>query len=242
MIETRDGGYILAGSSNPLRETNARRAKKRDGRNGSIIKSGARKDGGSLQGSTKKANEKINETTETFNEEFDEHVSSLTDKANKSAGSDKNSSLQYGINKPSSPLEKSPTLGESGNDAIGGLMDGISNRQPTLPASGDKKTNYGNRDFWVVKLKDKMKTGYERVTNLEAMPNPTSDYTNVIINYEYEGGTASVVDLSGHVLQQFPITDRTIPIDLSGYPDGIYVVNIKTEVGSDGIKIVKTKK
>jgi hypothetical protein len=40
-------------------------------------------------------------------------------------------------------------------------------------------------------------------------------------------------------LQQFDITSRTVPVDLSRYPEGIYVVNIKTNVQSDGVKVIK---
>lgn len=239
LIETRDGGYILAGTSSPLREMRPyQKSKNTD----SAVKLGNGKNNGQLQNTTNKANDKINETVNAFNEEFNEQASSLTQKANNAAGSDKDSALQFGVNQPSSPLGKSPSLGNgSNNSPLNGLMDGMSNRQATMPPSRDKKTNFGNKDFWVVKLKDKMKENYKRPTNLEAMPNPTSGYTNVIINYEYESGTATVVDISGHVLNQFPITDRTVPVDLSSYPEGIYVINIKTEAASEGIKVVKTK-
>jgi len=61
----------------------------------------------------------------------------------------------------------------------------------------------------------------------------------VIVGYEYESGTATVVDLAGHTLQSFKITGRTVPVDLSGYPQGVYIVNIKTNKQNDGVKIVK---
>ncbi|TRX34734.1 T9SS type A sorting domain-containing protein, partial [Flavobacterium restrictum] len=47
------------------------------------------------------------------------------------------------------------------------------------------------------------------------------------------------VDLAGRILQQFAISSRTVPVDMSRYPDGIYVVNIKTNVQSDGVKVIK---
>jgi hypothetical protein len=59
------------------------------------------------------------------------------------------------------------------------------------------------------------------------------------VGYDFENGTATVADLAGHVLQQFDITSRTVPVDLSRYPEGIYVVNIKTNVQSDGVKVIK---
>ena len=113
-------------------------------------------------------------------------------------------------------------------------MTGTSNSK----ISGDRNTAIGSNDFWVVKLKDDKKPDKVK-PKIEALPNPTTEYTNVIIGYEYESGKATLVDLAGHQLQQFDITSRTIPIDLRSYPEGIYIVNIKTNVQSDGVKIIK---
>lgn len=107
--------------------------------------------------------------------------------------------------------------------------------------SNDRNTSKGGNDFWVVKLKDKQKPKEEKEP-IEAIPNPAVDFTNVIVGYEFEKGTATVVDLAGHVLQTFEIKERTVPIDLQGYPEGIYIVNIKTEKQSDGVKVIKGRK
>jgi hypothetical protein len=107
-----------------------------------------------------------------------------------------------------------------------------------LPASRDKKNNYGNTDFWVVKLKDKTKPKVVKV-DIEVIPNPAVTFANVIIGYEFENGTATVVDMMGRILQHFTITSRTVPVNLSTYPNGVYVVNIKTNVQTDGVKIIK---
>jgi hypothetical protein len=93
-------------------------------------------------------------------------------------------------------------------------------------------------DFWVVKLKDLKKPEAVKAT-IEAFPNPASSFTNVIIGFEYTSGTASLYDLAGRELQRFPITSRTVPIDLSGLPEGIYIVNIATNNGHEGIKVIK---
>lgn len=106
--------------------------------------------------------------------------------------------------------------------------------------SQDKNSGFGGTDFWVVKLKDKDKPKDVKKP-VEAIPNPAMDYTNVIVGYDYTKGTATLVDLAGHVLQQFDITERTVPIDLQGYPEGVYVVNIKTDVQNSGVKIIKQR-
>ncbi len=136
------------------------------------------------------------------------------------------------------------SVGSQGEDILkkaletrdgGYLLTGTSNAKP----SGDKKTQQGSNDFWVVKLKDKDKPKDVKLA-IEAYPNPTTQFTNVIVGYDFKEGTATVVDMAGRQLQRFEITSRTVPIDLSGLPEGIYIVNIKTDVQSDGVKIMKT--
>lgn len=251
LIETRDGGYLLAGTSNPVRFANRNsKFKNPNSRNKSgkpAVQLGNGQTNKGLSDATSKVNEQMSEAASEINQEYSQAIGGMTDQVNNAVGSDKDSSLQYGINKPQgSPIGNTPSLGTGGNgkggDAMGNLMDGMSKKQATLPASGDKKTNYGYGDFWVVKLRDKMKTQTDKPKGLEAMPNPTSSFTNMIVAYDYESGTATVADISGHVLQTFELNgDRTIPVDLSGYPEGIYVVNIKTNVGSEGVKVVKRK-
>ncbi len=107
-------------------------------------------------------------------------------------------------------------------------------------ATGDKSTGKGSNDFWVVKLKDKQKPK-QPAKPVEAIPNPASDYTNIIVGYDYTKGTATLVDLAGHILYSINITDRTIPIDLKGLPEGIYIVNVRTDVQNSGVKVIKKK-
>lgn len=106
--------------------------------------------------------------------------------------------------------------------------------------SKDKNSGIGSNDFWVVKLKDKQKPKEDKKP-VEAIPNPATDYTNVIVGYDFTKGTATVVDIAGHVLQQFDIADRTVPIDLKGLPEGIYIVNIRTDVQNSGVKVIKQR-
>ena len=93
-------------------------------------------------------------------------------------------------------------------------------------------------DFWVVKLKDLNKPEVVKAT-VELYPNPATSYTNVIIGFDYTSGTASLYDLAGRQLQSFAITSRTVPVDLSGLPEGIYIINIATNNGKEGIKVIK---
>jgi len=138
------------------------------------------------------------------------------------------------------------SVGSSGEDILrklietrdgGYLLAGTSNASSSL----DKKSTIGSNDFWVVKLQDKVNIEPAKVA-IEVFPNPVATFTNVIIGYEYTNGTATLVDLSGRTLQQFSITSRTVPLDLTMYPEGIYIVNIKTDVRTDGLKLIKKTK
>ncbi|OXB07250.1 hypothetical protein B0A81_12340 [Flavobacterium plurextorum] len=136
------------------------------------------------------------------------------------------------------------TVGSSGEDILrklietrdgGYLMAGTSNSNSSM----DKNSNIGGNDFWVVKLKDKAKI--EKVkASIEAIPNPVVTYTNVIIGYDFNDGTASVVDILGRVLQNFKISSRTVPVDLSNYAEGIYIIKIQTDVKTESVKVIKT--
>lgn len=136
------------------------------------------------------------------------------------------------------------TVGSGGEDILrklietrdgGYLMAGTSNSN----SSKDKNSNIGSNDFWVVKLKDKIKI--EKIkASIEAIPNPARSYTNVIIGHDFKEGTATLVDISGRTLQQFSISSRTVPVDLSRYSEGIYIINIKTDVKTESVKVIKT--
>ncbi len=135
------------------------------------------------------------------------------------------------------------TVGSAGDDILrklietrdgGYLMAGTSDSG----ASKDKKSNIGGNDFWVVKLKDKAKV--EKVkASIEAIPNPAVTYTNVIVGYDFKEGTASVIDMLGRTLQRFSIKSRTVPVDMSRYAEGVYIVKIQTDVKTESVKVIK---
>lgn len=136
------------------------------------------------------------------------------------------------------------TIGSRGEDILtelamtrdgGYLMAGTSKGKP----SGDKNSSVGSQDFWVVKLRDKDKKVKERIV-VEAVPNPTKESTNIIVGFDYDYGTCSVYDLGGRQLQSFDIKkERTIPVTISNLPEGIYLVEIKTNTKSGSVKVMK---
>lgn len=135
------------------------------------------------------------------------------------------------------------SVGSAGEDILkkaiqtrdgGYLLTGTSSGK----ISRDKNSKIGGNDFWVVKLKDNNKPKIIKVP-IEAFPNPTDKFTNVIINHEYNTGTATLYDISGRQLQNFSITENTVPIDLGNLPIGIYIVEIKTNKEKGSVKIIK---
>jgi hypothetical protein len=188
---------------------------------------------GTIKGNTIYIDRSLQEQEDAINKSITDATGSVTDKIKETTGLTDNSPLK---------------TGSDTNALIGGVLNGLGGSNSSaapekkLPSSRDKNTSYGNFDFWVVKLKDESKS--ERVKlNLEVSPNPTFGYTNIVIGYDFDSGTATVVDLAGRQLQQFTITSATVPIDLSSVPEGIYIVNIKTyyqgKMSSEGVKIIK---
>jgi len=137
----------------------------------------------------------------------------------------------------------SQTVGSAGEDILkrlietrdgGYLLAGTSKSK----VSRDRNSSIGGNDFWVVKLKDKTKPEKPKAP-IEAIPNPTQAFTNVIIGFEFDRGTATLYDLSGRQLQQFEIQNRTVPIDLSKYPEGVYIVEIRTNTLHNSLQAMK---
>lgn len=129
------------------------------------------------------------------------------------------------------------TIGTDGEDL---LKKAIETRDGGYVLAGttiSEKSN-GGADFWIVKLKDAMKLTVDKAV-IEAVPNPTSAFTNVIVGYDFDKGTASVHDLMGRQLQEFAVTSRTVPIDLSQLPEGIYIVTISANNQTNSIKVVR---
>jgi hypothetical protein len=223
LIETRDGSYLLAGTSNAQSNSNT------PNKLVNKIDNGVPNE--QLQNATNEVNNEISDAKKALKDKLTNGADKINDTINKET----DSRFKFGLNSPVGDLNL-PSMG-SGNSA-NGSNSSKSQNEKKLPASKDKFTSFGSNDFWVVKLKDKTKPKVIKVA-IEAIPNPALTFTNVIIGYEFESGTATVVDMMGRTLQQFTITSRTVPIDLSHYPNGVYVVNIKTNVQSDGVKIIK---
>src|SRR5690554_6351180 len=101
-----------------------------------------------------------------------------------------------------------------------------------------KKAVQGRNDYWVVKLNTQDKEKQPEI-KIEAFPNPTNGYTQIVINHEYEEGVVNVYDLNGRLLHTEALKYDMVVVDLSKYATGTYVVNIKTNVINTSVKVIK---
>jgi hypothetical protein len=215
VIETRDGGYLLAGTTN---NSNNDSSSSKSGNNGIANNLGFNGENQQAANLKNQANQAVNQQVNDVNNDIKNQIS----QTGKALGLKEDSPLK--LNSDALQLNSPLTLG-GGN---GGGNNNSNNSKP-LPPSRDKSTGFGSTDFWVVKLKDKSKTEKQKAS-IEALPNPASTFTNIVVGYEYANGTATVVDLAGHQLASFAVNSRTIPVDLTNYPEGIYIITIALQI------------
>lgn len=127
----------------------------------------------------------------------------------------------------------------------GYVFAGTSNGQSNY----EKQKNNGQNDFWIVKVSnDKKEKENKRKENtkeniesrrIEAIPNPVYTYTNIIIPFEYSKGKLYVYDASGRLLFEKDIEYQTEPINMSSYPTGSYIVQIKTDTEKGSVNVIR---
>lgn len=138
------------------------------------------------------------------------------------------------------------TVGSNGEDKLTRLIetrdgDYILAGTSSGAMSREKYSGKGSNDYWVVKMGDKQKKKKtEKRTQIEAIPNPAVQYTNIIVGFDFTSGSISVFDLNGRQLQHFDVTSRTIPLETSTFPEGVYIVEVKTDKGTESVKVIKS--
>ncbi len=236
-IETRDGGYLLAGTSKPQipSPTLPKGKGAETGLNGSSSVLDSNQENQQFQNAKNEVNSAIGDVQKDINNGIKDKTDAVTKRINESLKNEDNP-FKLSVNSPTGGIT-SPSLGDGNSNGNSKSND---NTQDTsaVPPSGDRGLGFGGADFWVVKLRDSNKPKVEKAT-IEALPNPAITFTNIIVGYDFTSGTATVNDLAGRQLQSFDITSRTVPVDLSALPEGIYIVNINTNIQQDGIKVIK---
>lgn len=247
LIKTKDGGFILGGSSN----SGATHTKSKSNKKGTdywVVK--LDENGGIEWQETYDygMNDMLTSIIQTEDESYliGGYAQSEIKPSEKGKKLDKEGISDYIALKIDSKGDEKWTevIGSKGEEVLkklletrdgGYLLAGTSNGK----ISRDKNTAKGGNDFWVIKLKDKERKEKERI-EIEAVPNPTSFYTNIIIDFEYNTGLATLYDLAGREILSSTIKgERTIPVELTNLPTGIYLVEIKTNTKKGSVKVIK---
>lgn len=126
------------------------------------------------------------------------------------------------------------------------IFAGTSDSKPNQ----EKSQHKGMNDFWVVKVSNSSSDSDEQEQidselqniekfKIEAIPNPVSSFTNIIIPFDFSTGTLKLYDSTGKFLLQRSIKYQTEALDLSGYPPGVYIVSVKTNTRQGEVNVLK---
>ncbi|STZ26573.1 Por secretion system C-terminal sorting domain [Myroides odoratus] len=137
------------------------------------------------------------------------------------------------------------SISSKGNDVLtkviqtrdgGYVFAGTSNGEKSKVKAAQK----GGNDFWIVKVEPEEKEREEptRIT-LEAFPNPTTGFSNIVMNFAYTTGKMEVYDLGGRLLHSRSIEYQTEPVDLTALSRGTYIIWVKTDTESGSINVVR---
>jgi len=138
----------------------------------------------------------------------------------------------------------SKTIGGTGTDQLKGLTrtrDGgyiLAGNSDSKKSDDKDKASIGGSDYWVVKLGNEKKTDEERQL-VEVYPNPTYQFTNIIISQEFKEASVQVFDMTGRKLQTKVLPYRSTPIDLQGYLPGVYIFKITVDGKTEDVKVIK---
>jgi len=138
----------------------------------------------------------------------------------------------------------SKTIGGTGTDQLKGLTrtrDGgyiLAGNSDSKKSDDKDRASIGGNDYWVVKLGNEKKTNEERQL-VEVYPNPTYQFTNIIITEDFETAQVDVFDMTGRKLQTKSLPYRSTPIDLQGYPPGVYIFKITVDGKTQDVKVIK---
>ncbi|MFA5670648.1 MAG: T9SS type A sorting domain-containing protein [Balneolaceae bacterium] len=127
-------------------------------------------------------------------------------------------------------LLRKAVVTRDGGIVFAGNSDGIK--------SAHKKTVQGRNDYWIVKLHTRDELRKPEI-KIEAFPNPTDGFTQIVINHEYKEGTVHVFDLNGRLLHSEELKYDMVIVDLSDYASGTYVINVKTNIINTSVKVIK---
>lgn len=136
------------------------------------------------------------------------------------------------------------TIGGNETDQLKGLAqtrDGgyiLAGNSDSKKSDDKDRASIGGNDYWVVKLGSEKKTNEEREL-VEIYPNPTYQFTNIIISQDFQNAKVQVFDMTGRLLQTTQLPYRSTPVELQGYPPGVYIFKITLDGKTEDVKVIK---
>src|SRR5690554_680656 len=136
------------------------------------------------------------------------------------------------------------TIGGMGNEQLKGAVqtrDGgylLAGNSDSKKSDDKDRASIGGNDYWVVKLGSENKAAEDRKL-VEVFPNPTYQFTNIVIAEDFREAKAEVFDLNGRKLQTKELPYRSTAVDLQGYPPGVYVMKINIDGKTEEVKVLK---
>ena len=89
----------------------------------------------------------------------------------------------------------------------------------------------GELDMFVARLEAPLEVTeiLEKLNPITAIPNPFSNFTNLIFNSEQKNATIQIMDLLGNVVRSFQFSGNHLTIEKDNLKQGIYFVNVFSE-------------
>lgn len=113
------------------------------------------------------------------------------------------------------------------------------NNDGTYILAGTSAEELGRENWKIVMLGDKQVQELIEKKDIRIYPNPVADYCYVEIGVEFKEATISIYDMSGRQIQQVTTKNAVTKLNTSSLPQGVYLVNAKTEKNSYNVKIIK---
>lgn len=134
--------------------------------------------------------------------------------------------------------------GGTGSDQLKGLIqmrDGgylLAGNSDSKKSDDKDRSSIGGMDYWLVKLGNEKKDLTERKW-VEVYPNPTEQFSNVVIAEDFTEASVDIFDLNGRKLQSKKLPYRSTAVDLHAYPSGVYIFKITIDGAVEDVKVLK---
>jgi len=110
----------------------------------------------------------------------------------------------------------------------------------TSSDNGDVTGNHGQSDYWIVKLSATLSTtSFLEKNNLTIFPNPTKDNLTINLDYFTSSQEITITDILGKIIHTQKVDGLTTTINTNKLEKGIYILNLINGTQSISQKFIK---